>query len=601
MVKATGLYPAGSTSRMRADALAVLAVLKVATAEQIMRLTRPHLTDNKTVRNALGDLAHHGLVLAVGNTAGPQGRIGAQPQASSQAKAQRLWALTGPGLEAAGTELSTGTPLGGTARGAGRAGAKHAMVVNETVVAFTTGGTGGTGGTDGSAGVGEVWSWATEVGHPIAAGERNTVRADGVLQAPEAGLPVLLVEVDRRTETPETIAAKPERYQRFFRRTTKDTDGRQLPYWRTLYQPTGCEGHPPVALVFTGAGELSMLNRITRVRELSRPTWSGLRSWCTGEDDWTDYRDAVPVLATTLDRLQHHGPTGAVWWRYGHQHWETLDQALDNPDDHRRRDERLQAEERENQRAERRQHEAWFQAAAAAPCPTCGTHPASQDEAFGLEAEAAGDQPRPAGHVFEYHPDDEPAPAIPAGRVPPPAARRTLGQVNPLHADGSPLQQRRDGLDQAADRGAPHLTGGGHLRGEILVRGQRFVLVLVAERPGRQRVRPLVAPVPQLADRLGRGEPARRAHPRHQPGGQPHRDLLRVAAVPRPGPPPRDQRLRQQRRPVVVPVPRPQLGPHLEHHHRVQAVQQLPVGAQLGSVRVPGRAPLHRLLEDAAR
>jgi hypothetical protein len=71
------LCPYGSASPERDDAITVLGALKVATARQIVRLTRPHPTDTKSVRNALLDLAKHGLVASEGNTAGPRGRIGA--------------------------------------------------------------------------------------------------------------------------------------------------------------------------------------------------------------------------------------------------------------------------------------------------------------------------------------------------------------------------------------------------------------------------------------------------------------------------------------------------------------------------------------------
>ncbi|MEW1865485.1 hypothetical protein AB0399_34765 [Streptomyces sp. NPDC088194] len=42
-----------STVRDQKDVLRVLGVLKVATATQIMQLVRPHLADNKAIRNAL--------------------------------------------------------------------------------------------------------------------------------------------------------------------------------------------------------------------------------------------------------------------------------------------------------------------------------------------------------------------------------------------------------------------------------------------------------------------------------------------------------------------------------------------------------------------
>lgn len=60
--------PNGSTTALRADVLGALGVLKVATAGQLQRLLRPRATSNKAVRQALGDLALHGLVASDGNT-----------------------------------------------------------------------------------------------------------------------------------------------------------------------------------------------------------------------------------------------------------------------------------------------------------------------------------------------------------------------------------------------------------------------------------------------------------------------------------------------------------------------------------------------------
>ncbi|WP_202238265.1 replication-relaxation family protein [Actinacidiphila reveromycinica] len=132
------LYPYGSASPERDDAITVLGVLKVATASQIMRLVRPHLTDNKPIRNALLDLSKHGLVVSEGNTAGPRGRIGTPGRAGPAA--QKLWRLRAAGLDYADTVMEEGVD-GGLARGVARGGAKHAMAVNETVTAFVRGGT----------------------------------------------------------------------------------------------------------------------------------------------------------------------------------------------------------------------------------------------------------------------------------------------------------------------------------------------------------------------------------------------------------------------------------------------------------------------------
>ncbi|MFJ1758340.1 hypothetical protein [Kitasatospora sp. NPDC088134] len=60
--------PNGSTTALRSYVLGALGVLKVATADQLQRLLRPGAVSNKAVRQALGDLALHGLVASDGNT-----------------------------------------------------------------------------------------------------------------------------------------------------------------------------------------------------------------------------------------------------------------------------------------------------------------------------------------------------------------------------------------------------------------------------------------------------------------------------------------------------------------------------------------------------
>ncbi|MEU1535984.1 SDR family oxidoreductase [Streptomyces fagopyri] len=132
------LYPYGTASAERDDTITVLGALKVATATQIMRLVRPHLTDNKAIHNALLDLQKHGLVVSEGNTPGPRGRIGSPGRCGPAA--QKLWRLTAASLDYAEPVMGEGVD-GGLARGVARGGAKHAMAVNETVSAFVRGGT----------------------------------------------------------------------------------------------------------------------------------------------------------------------------------------------------------------------------------------------------------------------------------------------------------------------------------------------------------------------------------------------------------------------------------------------------------------------------
>ncbi|MET8413473.1 replication-relaxation family protein [Streptomyces sp. NPDC005195] len=227
---------------------------------------------------------------------------------------------------------------------------------------------------------------------------RPSVRADAVLRAPEAGLPVLLVEVDRCTEADDVLAAKFARYREFFHVRVKDHAnpaahaihaGQGVPLWQSMYPPTGRDGCPPILVVFdpgTRLGEQALKNRMNRVLDLTREHWAG-RHVRYSEDGYVDYSDAIPVLFTTLARIQDSGPPAAVWWRCGHRRWETLTDALDNPNDadawHRRDDarrverERQEAQEKERRAAQAR--EGWDRPGVPVqpepvlpPCVTCG-------------------------------------------------------------------------------------------------------------------------------------------------------------------------------------------------------------------------------------
>jgi hypothetical protein len=380
--------------------LAALGVLKLATADQMHRLMALGHKDNKAFRNAALDLARHGLVVSEGNA-----RDG-----------NKLWSLTPLGLDAAAEVL--GRPvgeMGGTARGAARSGAPHAMAVNETVIAITRTPATATrpvprqqlapmapaateqapapGLVLEAQGMGWIGSWSTEVplSLPTSRGNRAGVRADAVLQAPEAGLPVLFVEVDNCTESADTLAAKFEKYLRYFRLKSKNPLGSESPVWRTQYPSTRREGHPPVVVVFnpgTRTGPQALKNRMNTVMELTRLVWSGSYHVAGGgygaeeRDGYYGYADAIPLLFTTLDRLQTSGPREAVWWRCGHGQWETLPDALANPADHDAwyaRDEQRRHrrdEEREQQHQEwAAERERWAQepepAPEAAPCERC--------------------------------------------------------------------------------------------------------------------------------------------------------------------------------------------------------------------------------------
>ncbi|MFI1073276.1 replication-relaxation family protein [Streptomyces puniciscabiei] len=239
--------PAGSTNDLRADVLRVLGAFKVATADQIQRISAPHLsyrhTDKptpskrKTARTAshtgaLSDMRQHGLAENGGTT-----KTG-----------ETLRNLTAKGLQAASYELGRPvTEMGSTARGAGSSGASHPMAVNETVIAMlrpkpnlellTTepaeAQAVAQAAVDALDGVGTIASFWTEVPLPATgtwnAPGKGGAQADIVLTVPQDGLPLLFIEVDNCHETAEEIAAKLEKYTRFFKRKTKDTDGKERP------------------------------------------------------------------------------------------------------------------------------------------------------------------------------------------------------------------------------------------------------------------------------------------------------------------------------------------------------------------------------------
>ncbi|MFE5586938.1 replication-relaxation family protein [Kitasatospora sp. NPDC056531] len=238
----------------------------------------------------------------------------------------KTWRLEGTaGLEAAASVLGmVRSEMGSTARGAGRSGAQHAMAVNETVLAFVLGGR----APGAAGGVGTVRSWATEVEFLLPGGKRK-VRPDGVWQAPEVGVPVLMVEVDRSTMAPADVAAKFPRYRELFRTKVRDNDpaladqepaDRTVHWWRRTWPGHTRPGYPPVALVVTDAGPVALANRQQAVTDLSADCWRGrwrreVRDY--NDDGWREYDDAVPIVATTLELLATRGPLGPVWWRFG--------------------------------------------------------------------------------------------------------------------------------------------------------------------------------------------------------------------------------------------------------------------------------------------
>ncbi|MEU9134127.1 replication-relaxation family protein [Kitasatospora sp. NPDC048540] len=310
--------PTGPTDSLREDILTALGILKIATDDQLHRLLRPHLGSGKSIRAALLDLQLNGLTVPDGNT-------------TAQQRTWRLNDTDGPSSAAhLLLELVRGE-AGGATRGAGRTGASHTMAVNETIVAFVRG-----GGADGAGGVGRVTSWSTETEFTLPGGRRK-VRPDAVLQAPEIGVPELLVEVGRSTMPPAPVAASfpacPELFRRRVRNRPPTAPGGAAAGWRQAHPGHTRDGCPPIALVVTDAGSHPLTDRLKTIYDLCRKYCPPRRRREDGDDGWDRHDDTIPVIATTLELLQQHGPMGEVWRRYGrNNHGLSLPEALEDRD-----------------------------------------------------------------------------------------------------------------------------------------------------------------------------------------------------------------------------------------------------------------------------
>ncbi|MEV7111309.1 hypothetical protein [Streptomyces anulatus] len=124
------------------------------------------------------------------------------------------------------------------------------------------------------------------------------------------------------------------------------------------------------------------------------------RRLTTVKDGYRDYSGTIPVLATTLAQLRRRGPHGPVWWRYGHPGWETLQDALDNPEDlrgyrHREEQRRTDSAAKEEREHQEREEAESRRKAAAWPCPTCHRQVFPDDD-WNLGPRAANARTAPA-------------------------------------------------------------------------------------------------------------------------------------------------------------------------------------------------------------
>ncbi|MCU4749682.1 replication-relaxation family protein [Streptomyces sp. G-5] len=118
--------------------------------------------------------------------------------------------------------------------------------------------------------------------HPTPPDRRGGAQADAVLTAPGDGVPLLFVEVDTCHMDAQRIAAKLDKYMRFFKRTVKNSRNRQVPTWRTRWVVGGNITEwlllPPLLLAFHRIGTRSPHSTWELVTERSREHWQGHRT-----------------------------------------------------------------------------------------------------------------------------------------------------------------------------------------------------------------------------------------------------------------------------------------------------------------------------------
>ncbi|MGW9453387.1 replication-relaxation family protein [Streptomyces sp. NPDC055632] len=408
-----------STGPRRRELLQALGIFQRATPDQLWKLTRPDNQHDRLTRDNLLDLQDHQLV-----------RIELVREDQRQ-----VWVLTKRGhgeakqlLEPKGIRISAlreekYDPVTGELLGTSYD--DHAAAVTSTAAELHR------------AGIGHRLGFATEIPHRLAGG--YVQRADLVVRAPQAGVPVMLLEIDRRTEDAHDLVAKLRRYWQWGRLLAPDA-GRiavdlvrsqpdaiedvrhELRLWRRVYPPTGREGLVPLAFVFADTTEAKIANTVAVLEEAGRRYWAPRRYGTLYEKAITarDYRQAVPVVVTTLEQLQEHGAGAAVWRRLGRKDEQSLTDALDNPDGHalyhrqyaraEAEDERRRAAQREARRPVCKQcgqkftdqrweettaHRTAWKAGDVSVCGTCHADDVAREEAAAEVARLAAAPPEP--------------------------------------------------------------------------------------------------------------------------------------------------------------------------------------------------------------
>ncbi|MER6573964.1 hypothetical protein ABT288_49545 [Streptomyces sp. NPDC001093] len=191
-------------------------------------------------------------------------------------------------------------------------------------------------------------------------------------RGPDPAEPVddLVAKLRRYHEWFELLAPKADTNQEKAARSHGGPAVHAFRLWSRLYPATGREGYVPVAFVFTGKSAAQRESRIRRLEQAARAYFAGA-PYPGREAGITavDYHQVVPVVVTELERITADpaGAAGAVWRRLGRDEWQTLHEALDNPDG-----DRLYAVQYEQARRRRAEREAAEREAQRPVCTACG-------------------------------------------------------------------------------------------------------------------------------------------------------------------------------------------------------------------------------------
>ncbi|MFF5639739.1 replication-relaxation family protein [Streptomyces sp. NPDC012825] len=345
------------TGVRRQEVLRALGIFQRATAEHLWRMLRPGDRHDRCTRDTLNALKKTGMV-----------RVERRLKSGHQ-----LWVLTETGHREARGLLPRNVRVSALCKQKydtkgrpvpGQGYDEHAAAVTLTAAVLT------------GAGYGTPLSWQTEIAHKLPYG--YTQYADLTMRAPDTGVPAMLLEVDRVTEPVDELVDKLCRYSDWFELLAPRADPnkemaaryeqlggkvQQFRLWPRLYPASGREGYVPVAFVFTGKTAAQRESRMRRLEQAGRRYFAGEPYPGRGAGiTAVDYNQAVPVLVTELERITTDpaGAAGEVWRRLGREEWQTLGEALDNPDGDRlylvqwraakRRREEREAAEREARR-----------------------------------------------------------------------------------------------------------------------------------------------------------------------------------------------------------------------------------------------------------